>query len=67
MREIIDNLLKNTIETHQRVYDHNWLNLKFYGGGSQVESKLTSSVKNLLIFSNTTPLVLAQLMSRYCI
>ena len=34
-------------QSFHRVYDRNWLNSKFCGGGPQVEPKPTSSVKNL--------------------
>ena len=54
-------------ESFYRVYERNWLNLKFCGGGPQVEPKPTSSGKNLLILWNTTLSVAAQLMGRHCI
>ena len=53
-------------ESFYRVYERNWLNLKFCGGGPQVEPKPTSSGKNLLILWNTTLSVAAQLMGRHC-
>ena len=53
-------------ESFHRVYERNWLNLKFCGGGPQVEPKPTSSGKNLLIFGKTTLRIAAQLMSRHC-
>ena len=53
-------------ESFHRVYEGNWLNLEFRGGGPQVEPKPTSSGKNLLILWNTTLSVAAQLMGRHC-
>ena len=53
-------------QSFHRVYDRNWLNSKFCGGGPQVEPKPTSSGKNLLILWNTTLRIAAQLMSRHC-
>ena len=53
-------------ERFHRVYERNWLNLKFCEGGPQVEPKPTSSGKNLLILWNTTLRIAAQLMSRHC-
>ena len=53
-------------QSFHRVYDQNWLNSKFCGGGPQVEPKPTSSDKNLLILWNTTLPIAAQLMSRHC-
>ena len=53
-------------ERFHRVYERNWLNLKFCEGGPQVEPKPTSSVKNLLILWNTKLSVAAQLMGRHC-
>ena len=54
-------------QSFHRVYDRNWLNSKFCGGGPKVEPKPTSSGKNLLILWNTKLPIAAQLMSRHCI
>ena len=53
-------------QSFHRVYDRNWLNSKFCGGGPQVGPKPTSLGKNLLILWNTTLSIAAQLMSRHC-
>ena len=73
-KEKFENILKYWLDltinfqfqSFNRVYDQNWLNSKFCGGGPQVEPKPTSSGKNLLILWNTTLPIAAQLMSRHC-